>query len=108
MFVGAITAAAMGWTPIAAAAFAGAVLLILLKVISAEEAYSGLRPDVLLLIVGMVVIGIAMEQSGLAAVATSALVALGRADGAAVRADRALRRDLVPHRAAVERDRSPC
>ena len=75
VFVGAITAAAMGWTPIAAAAFAGAVLLILLKVISAEEAYSGLRPDVLLLIVGMVVIGIAMEQSGLAAVATRALVA---------------------------------
>ena len=75
VFVGAITAAAMGWTPIAAAAFAGAVLLILLRVISAEEAYSGLRPDVLLLIVGMVVIGIAMEQSGLAAVATRALVA---------------------------------
>jgi len=74
VFVGAVTAAALGWTPIAAAAFAGAVLLILLRVISPEEAYSGLRPDVLLLIVGMVVIGIAMEQSGLAAVATSAMV----------------------------------
>ena len=74
IFAGAITAAAMGWTPIAAATFAGAVLLILLRVITAEEAYSGLRPDVLLLIVGMVVIGIAMEESGLAAVATRALV----------------------------------
>lgn len=74
IFVGAITAAAMGWTPIAAAAFAGAVLLILLRVVTAEEAYSGLRPDVLLLIVGMVVIGIAMEQSGLAAVVTGAMV----------------------------------
>ena len=74
IFIGAITAAAMGWTPIAAAAFAGAVLLILLKIITAEEAYSGLRPDILLLIVGMVVIGIAMEQSGLAAVATRAMV----------------------------------
>lgn len=75
VFVGAITVAAMGLTPIAAAAFAGAVLLILLKVISAEEAYSGLRPDVLLLIAGMVVIGIAMEESGLASVATDAMVA---------------------------------
>jgi di/tricarboxylate transporter len=74
IFIGAVTAAAMGWTPIAAAAFAGAVLLILLRIITAEEAYSGLRPDVLLLIVGMVVIGIAMEESGLAAVATTALV----------------------------------
>lgn len=74
IFIGAVTAAAMGWTPIAAAAFAGAVLLILLRVITAEEAYSGLRPDVLLLIVGMVVIGIAMEQSGLASVATRAMV----------------------------------
>jgi di/tricarboxylate transporter len=74
IFAGAVTAAAMGWTPIAAAAFAGAVLLILLRVITAEEAYSGLRPDVLLLIVGMVVIGIAMEQSGLAAVVTRAMV----------------------------------
>lgn len=74
IFVGAVTAAAMGWTPIAAATFAGAVLLILLRVITAEEAYSGLRPDVLLLIVGMVVIGIAMQESGLAAVATQALV----------------------------------
>ncbi|MCY7339717.1 MAG: SLC13 family permease [Sphingomonas bacterium] len=74
IFVGAIVAAAMGWTPIAAAAFAGAVLLILLRVITAEEAYSGLRPDVLLLIVGMVVIGIAMEESGLAATLTRALV----------------------------------
>ena len=74
IFIGAITAAAMGWTPIAAATFAGAVLLILLKVVSPEEAYSGLRPDILLLIVGMVVIGIAMEQSGLAAVATRSLV----------------------------------
>ncbi|MES2904768.1 MAG: SLC13 family permease [Pseudomonadota bacterium] len=74
IFAGAVTAAAMGWTPIAAATFAGAILLILLRVITAEEAYSGLRPDVLLLIVGMVVIGIAMERSGLATVVTNAMI----------------------------------
>ena len=74
IFGGAIAAAALGYTPIAASAFAGAVLLILLKVVTPDEAYSGLRPDVLLLIVGMVVIGIAMQQSGLAKIATGAMV----------------------------------
>lgn len=74
VFVGAIAAAALDVAPIAATAFAGAVLLILLRVITADEAYGGLRPQILILIAGMVVIGIAMEESGLAAVATGALV----------------------------------
>lgn len=74
VFVSAIALAALNIAPIAASAFAGAVLLILLKVISADEAYRGLKPDILILIVGMVVIGIAMEESGLAATATDALV----------------------------------
>lgn len=73
-FVGAIAAAAMNVAPIAATAFAGAVLLILLRVLTADQAYGGLRPQILMLIAGMVVIGIAMEESGLAAVATRALV----------------------------------
>ncbi len=74
VFVAAIAIAAAGIAPIAASAFAGAVLLILLRVITADEAYGGLRPQILILIAGMVVIGIAMEQSGLAAKATGALV----------------------------------
>ncbi len=74
VFVGAIAVAAAGIAPIAASAFAGAVLLILLRVITADEAYGGLRPQILILIAGMVVIGLAMEQSGLAATATGALV----------------------------------
>src|SRR3546814_3722484 len=45
-----------------------------LRVISADEAYSGLRPEILILIAGMVVIGIAMEQSGLAAEASELLI----------------------------------
>lgn len=73
IFVGAIAIAALNIAPIAASAFAGAVLLILLRVITADEAYGGLKPDILILIAGMVVIGIAMEQSGLAAAATRAL-----------------------------------
>jgi di/tricarboxylate transporter len=74
VFAGVVTFASLGWTPIAASAFAGAVLLILLRVISPEEAYSGLRPEILLLIAGMVVIGVALEQTGLAATGTNAIV----------------------------------
>ncbi len=74
VFVGAIALAALNVAPIAASAFAGAVLLILLKVISADEAYRGLKPEVLILIAGMVVIGIAMEQSGLAEQASNLLI----------------------------------
>jgi di/tricarboxylate transporter len=74
VFVGVILIAALEIAPIAASAFAGAVLLILLRVISADEAYGGLRPEILILIAGMVVIGIAMEESGLADSATSLLV----------------------------------
>ena len=59
-----VTAAALGYAPIAAAAFSGAVLLILLRVISADQAYRGLRPDILLLIAGMVVVGLSLEVTG--------------------------------------------
>lgn len=75
VFVGAIVLAALNVAPIAATAFAGAVLLILLRVISADEAYSGLKPQILILIAGMVVIGIAMEESGLADAASQMLIA---------------------------------
>lgn len=74
VFVGVIVLAAMGFAPIAACAFAGAVLLILLRVITADEAYSGLRPDVLMLIAGMLVLGIALRVSGLAEEMTELLV----------------------------------
>jgi di/tricarboxylate transporter len=74
VFAGVIALAAFNVVPIAAAAFAGAVLLILVRVVSADEAYRGLRPEILLLIAGMVVVGIAMEESGLASSATVALI----------------------------------
>ena len=74
VFAGVIAAAALNVAPIAASAFAGAVLLILLRVISADDAYQGLRPEILLLIAGMVVLGIALEESGLAGSVSDALV----------------------------------
>lgn len=84
VFVAVIAAAATGVAPIAAAAFAGAVLLILLRAISADEAYRGLRPEILMLIAGMVVLGIALEESGLAAAASGALVETARPLGPVV------------------------
>lgn len=74
VFVGVVAVASINLAPIAASAFAGAVLLILVGVIRPEEAYGGLRPEILLLIAGMVVIGIALEQTGLASAATDWLV----------------------------------
>lgn len=79
IFVAVIAAAALNVAPIAACAFAGAVSLILLRVITADEAYHGLRPEVLMLIAGMVVLGIALDLTGLAGAATNALV--GSLDG---------------------------
>ena len=79
VFVAVVTLAALNVAPIAACAFAGAVLLILLRVITADEAYSGLRPEVLMLIAGMVVLGIALDETGLAASASEFL--LGTMEG---------------------------
>ena len=74
VFVIVIVAAALGWAPIASAAFAGAVSLILLRVITPDEAYAGLRPEILLLIACMVVVGTAMEVTGLAEAAAGRLI----------------------------------
>ena len=74
IFVGVVALAALDVAPIAACAFAGAVLLILTRVITADEAYRGLRPEVLMLIAGMVVLGTALGRTGLAESATSALI----------------------------------
>ena len=74
VFAAVIAAAALGIAPIAASAFAGAVILILLRIITPEEAYAGLRPEVLLLIAGMVVVGLAIEVTGLAAAGTELLI----------------------------------
>lgn len=74
VFILVIALAAFNVAPIAACAFAGAVLLILMRVITADEAYQGLRPEVLMLIAGMVVLGIALDETGLASAATDALI----------------------------------
>ena len=74
VFVAVVVLSALDVAPIAACAFGGAVLLILSRVITADQAYSGLRPDVLMLIAGMVVLGIAFDVSGLATEITAGLM----------------------------------
>lgn len=74
VFIVVVAAAALGVAPIAASAFSGAVLLVVMGVIRAEDAYKGLRPEILLLIAGMVVVGLSLEVTGLASLATNALV----------------------------------
>lgn len=74
VFVSVVAVAAFGLAPIAASAFAGAVALILMRIITAEEAYAGLRPEILLLIAGMVVIGSSLEVTGLAQAGADALI----------------------------------
>lgn len=74
MFIAVIVAASLNLAPIAACAFAGAVLLIVMRVVTPDEAYRGLRPEILMLIAGMLVLGVALEETGLAAVATKWLI----------------------------------
>ncbi len=81
VFAGVVLVAATGLAPIAAAAFSGAVLLVVTRVISAEQAYRGLRPEILLLIAGMFVVGLSMEVTGLASTATNALTGVVNALG---------------------------
>lgn len=76
VFVLVVVCAGLGLAPIAAAAFAGGVALILLKVITPEEAYAGLRPEILLLIAGMVVVGVAIEVTGLADAGAQSLISV--------------------------------
>lgn len=76
VFVAVVAVAALGLAPIAATAFAGAVALVLLGVIGLDDAYKGLRPEILFLIAGMVVVGLSLELTGLASTATNALVAV--------------------------------
>jgi di/tricarboxylate transporter len=79
--VGAITfafvlGAAAGGLPISVMSFAGAALLLVARVLKPEEAYAGLRPEVLLMIAGMLVVGAALDKTGLAREATDQVARL--------------------------------
>ncbi|MDO8902380.1 MAG: SLC13 family permease [Phenylobacterium sp.] len=70
-----VLGAAAGGLPIAVVAFIGAMALLAFQVMKPEEAYSGLRPQVLLMIGGMLVVGEALGKTGLAFQATNTMAA---------------------------------
>lgn len=81
VFVGVVLIAAFDLAPIASSAFAGAVFLIVTRTIDADQAYRGLRPEILLLIAGMVVVGLSLEITGLATFVTNEILTLVKLTG---------------------------
>jgi di/tricarboxylate transporter len=69
-----VAAAATGVLPISVAAVAGAVALVLLGCLTLEEAYAALDLRVVVLLGGILPLGIALERTGLAALAAGRLV----------------------------------
>lgn len=61
-----ISVAALGWLPIHIAALIGCIGLVAIRTLSSEEAVRAVDWRVLLLIAGMLPLGIAMQESGLA------------------------------------------
>lgn len=55
-----------GWQPIAIAALAGSALMILAGCLNMREAYDAIEWPAIVLVAGMLPLGVAMEQSGLA------------------------------------------
>jgi di/tricarboxylate transporter len=67
--VGAVViAAALGWVPIAIAAIAGILAMVMTRVLTLEETYASINWRVIAMLAAMIPLGMAMQKSGLAAV----------------------------------------
>jgi di/tricarboxylate transporter len=66
----------LDWLPIAIAAVAGVVLMILTECLTMEEAYQAIEWKAVFLIAGMLPLGIAMEQTGAARFLADGMVGL--------------------------------
>ncbi len=67
IMLGTLLVMAVGWLPIAEATFTGAVLLILTKCLTMDEAYQAIEWRAVFLIAGMLPLGLALTQTGAAA-----------------------------------------
>jgi di/tricarboxylate transporter len=76
IIVGVVTSAATGLLPIAEAAVAGAVLMVLCRCLSLGKAYRAIDWKVVFLLAGLIPMGIAMESSGAAESAVQAVLAV--------------------------------
>lgn len=64
---------AVGGLPISIAAFVGAIVLIAARVLTPDQAYGAVKPRLLVMIAGMLVIGAAIDRTGLGAIAAQLL-----------------------------------
>ncbi len=62
--LGVLFTVAIGWLPIFIAALTGAILMVLTKCISMDEAYEAIEWKAIMLIAGMLSLGVAMQESG--------------------------------------------
>ncbi|MCF7807794.1 MAG: SLC13 family permease [Candidatus Marinimicrobia bacterium] len=62
--VGVLASVALGFLPIFIAALTGAILMVLTRCISMDEAYEAIEWRAIMLIAGMLSLGVAMQQSG--------------------------------------------
>jgi di/tricarboxylate transporter len=67
IMLGALVVMALGWLPIDEAAFTGAVLMILTKCLTMDEAYQAIEWKAVFLIAGMLPLGLALTTTGAAA-----------------------------------------
>lgn len=71
---GVVTLAATGAMPIVVSAVVGAIVMILLRCITIEEAYSAIDWKIIFLLAGVLSLGVALEESGTAALLSSNLL----------------------------------
>jgi len=66
ILIGVVTVAAMGIVPIVISSVVGAVLMVLTRCITLEEAYDSMEWKVIFLLAGILTLGIALEKTGTA------------------------------------------
>jgi di/tricarboxylate transporter len=76
ILAGALTPVLLGWLPIAIAAVTGAVLMVLTRCLTMEDAYRFIEWPAVFLIAGMLPLGVAMDRTGAAALLAEWVVTL--------------------------------
>lgn len=71
-----VACAALGWLPFYLAAMLGCIAIILTRILSSTQAFESVQWRVLFLIAGMLPLGLAMEQTGLASKAVEEFLEL--------------------------------
>lgn len=72
--LGVVAAAAFGFAPIVVTSLVGALLLVLMRVISIEEAYNAIEWKIIFLLAGALSLGVALDRSGAANLISSQLL----------------------------------